>query len=181
MSLALLQRRALLQAAAGLGAAATAGASAAKPPGRPGDFAFLSGEWRIHNRRPKKDGSGFDEFPGEATVHELLGGVCSIEELRIPVKGFAGIGLRLLNLETQVWHDHWVNAKSGVMTVPGQTGHFADGVGSFGATDEWEGKPLLIRGIWDRVTPKSCRWQQATSKDGGATWVTDWEMDWTRA
>ena len=36
------------------------------------------------------------------------------------------------------------------------------------------------RGVWDRITPTSCRWHQSTSKDGGKTWDYNWYMDWTR-
>ena len=52
------------------------------PPGRGvatgrgiGDFDFLAGEWRIHNRR-LKDGTTdiWEEFPGAATVHRVMGG-----------------------------------------------------------------------------------------------------------
>ena len=54
----------------------------------------------------------------EATVVGILGGIASIEELRIPARGFSGMGLRLLDVEKKIWSDHWVNAKSGVVAVP---------------------------------------------------------------
>lgn len=44
------------------------------PEGRPGDFAFLTGEWRIHNRF--RENGTWIEFPGEATVVAILGGDC---------------------------------------------------------------------------------------------------------
>ncbi|MBN8506563.1 MAG: hypothetical protein J0L58_19025 [Burkholderiales bacterium] len=187
MTLALLQRRALLlQAAAagglGAGAAAAAPASASAPtppPGRPGDFDFLTGEWRIHNRRPKAEG-GFDEFPGEATVIRLLDGAASIEELRIPAKGFSGLGLRFFDPKAQLWRDIWMNAKHGIAEGPGMPGHFVDGAGIFEADDKDGETPIKVRGIWDQITPRSCRWRQGVSRDGGRTWTFNWWMDWTR-
>lgn len=196
----LLRRRALfLQAAAGLGAAGgaagasgvvSAGTSAGVPtpnppappvrPGQPGDFDFLTGEWRIANRRPKPEG-GWEEFPGEATVTRLLNGAASIEELRIPVKGFSGLGIRVLDPKAQVWHDVWMNAKHGLIEGPGMPGRFVDGMGVFEADDKDGEQPIKVRGVWDRITPRRCRWHQAVSRDGGATWVVNWEMDWTRA
>lgn len=57
---------------------------------------------------------------------------------------------------------------------------FKAGVATFLSEEEVEGAKVLARGVWDRITPASCRWHQATSKDGGATWAPNWFMDWTR-
>lgn len=178
-----LTRRSLLTATAGIAlmtqAPALSAALAAPPPlGRPGDFDFLTGEWRIHNRF--LEGETWIEFPGEATVVGILAGICSVEELRIPARGFSGMGLRLLDAEKKVWSDHWVNAKSGVVAVPGQLGVFEDGVGTFVAGDTDDRGPVLYRGVWDRITPTSCRWFQGWSRDDGRTWTDTWFMDWTR-
>jgi hypothetical protein len=178
------ERRQLLQAGALSGAvallpeAAAAQTRAAVPPGKPGDFDFLAGEWRIAHRRPRKEG-GWDEFEGEATCWTILGGVGSVEELRIPARNFSGMGLRLLDVEKKIWSDHWVNARSGVLTLPGQTGGFVDGAGVFRAEDEDAGQRIVILGIWDEITPRSCRWRQRISRDGERTWVDDWIMHWT--
>jgi hypothetical protein len=156
-------------------------AEAAKPAaGKPGDFDFLAGEWRIQHRR-LKSADEWDEFEGEATCFTILGGVGSVEELRIPARNFSGMGLRLLDVGAQVWNDYWVNAASGVLSTPGQSGHFQDGVGTFSADDVDGDQPIKVRGVWDRITPTSCRWHQAVSRDGGRTWDVNWTMDWHRA
>lgn len=147
--------------------------------GKPGDFDFLTGEWRIANRQRTAAGDWIS-FPGEATVYAILGGAVSIEELRIPERNFSGMGLRLLDRARGVWVDHWVNAKSGVVSVPGQEGVFTGGVGTFTSMGEEAGKPVIYRGVWDRITPTSCRWFQGTSRDGGASWDDSWFMDWQR-
>lgn len=187
-------RRELLQAAA-LAAmtqlAGTASATAPAPsiatppaptltPGKPGDFDFLTGNWKIRNRQRKEGAKDWDEFPGEATVWGILGGVCSIEELRIPARKFSGMGLRLLDVDKRVWSDHWVNAKSGVVGVPGVTGSFEKGAGIFISEDEENGKPVQYRGVWDGITKTSCRWSQAVSRDGRKSWEDIWLMEWTR-
>lgn len=151
-----------------------------KTPGKPGDFHFLHGEWRIKHRR-MRPGQDWDEFEGEATCWTILGGVGSVEELRIPARDFSGMGLRLLDVTTHVWSDFWVNAKSGVLTTPGMTGSFENGAGIF-ISDEMDGdKPIKVAGIWDEITPASCRWRQSVSRDGGKTWEDNWIMHWTRA
>lgn len=159
-----------------------AGSEQAVPPGKPGDFAFLAGEWRIRHRRRKAAGKDeWDEFEGEATCWTILGGVGSVEELRIPARGFSGMGLRLLDVEKHVWSDFWVNARSGVLTTPGTTGGFVDGVGTFAADDMDGERPIRVKGVWDQITPVSCRWYQAVSWNGGKTWEENWIMHWVRA
>lgn len=173
-------RRALLQTAAGLAAGTLAPAiSAAVPPGKAGEFDFLAGNWKISHKRLKE--SAWDTFRGEATCWSILAGTGSVEELRIPERGFSGMGLRLLDAKQGVWCDYWVNGKDRVVTTPGMTGGFTDGVGTFIADDTDDGKPIKVRGVWDRITPASCRWHQAVSRDGGRTWADNWFMDWTRA
>lgn len=190
------QRRLLLNAGIALGTAALMPASAAAEPegldpippipatpspGRPGDFKFLDGEWRIRHRWLRNGSAEWDRFEGEATCWSILGGVGSVEELRIPAREFSGMGLRLLDLEKKVWSDFWVNAKSGELTTPGQTGSFESGTGIFYSRDTEDGKPAIYAGIWDRITANGCRWRQAASYDDGRTWAQNWIMDWTRA
>lgn len=165
--------------------AASPAATPTQGTGKPGEFNFLAGEWKIKHRRLKTPGPAattkeWDEFEGEATCFTILAGVGSVEELRIPSRGFAGMGLRLLDVENKVWNDFWVNAKSGVLTTPGQTGGFDNGVGTFGADDSDDGKPIKVKGVWDQITPNSCRWWQAVSWDDGKTWEQNWVMEWTR-
>jgi hypothetical protein len=179
------QRRMLLGggAMAALAIPPAAGGTAAVAPklplGKPGDFNFLEGSWKIANRRRKSNGQ-IDVFEGESTCHTILGGAGSVEDLRIPARDFAGMGLRLLDREKQVWVDHWVNAKGGVMTLPGTEGGFVDGAGVFMGEHSEGGRTVIVRGVWDQITPTSCHWTQNVSRDGGTTWTEDWAMVWTR-
>lgn len=147
-------------------------------PGKAGDFDFLTGEWRIHNRSIVN--GKWLEYEGEATVIGILAGIVSIEELRIPARKFSGMGLRILDIEKRVWSDHWVNSRSGVLTAPGQTGSFENGAGIFISDYEEKGRKMLSAGVWDKITPDSCRWRQASSADNGKTWEHNWIMHWTR-
>lgn len=149
--------------------------------GRAGEFDFLSGNWTIKHRQLKSSNPDvWDTFEGQATCWSILDGAVSVEELRIPARNFSGMGLRLLDRQKQVWTDFWVNAKSGAFLAPGVEGSFQDGRGVF-ICNEVEGeKPGQVRGTWDNISATTCRWQQATSRDGGQTWQCNWSMDWTR-
>jgi hypothetical protein len=178
-------RRAVLQSAAGLAIgqiamdASSASVAGNGTPGRPGEFDFLAGNWKISHRRLK--GKDWDLFPGEATCWSILSGAGSIEELRIPARDFAGLGIRLLDAKQRAWSDYWINARSGVIVPPGTMGSFTNGVGTFISDDTDGGTAIKVRGVWDRITPTSCRWHQGVSRDGGKTWEDNWFMDWTRA
>jgi hypothetical protein len=159
--------------------AATAGAENVTGKGI-GDFDFLAGEWKIHHRR-LKDGTtdAWDEFDSGATVHRVLDGMGSIEELRRPDGTFMGMGVRVWHSEEQMWADHWTSAGNGVVNPP-QMGRFIDNAGVFVSEEEIDGSKWLYRGVWDQITPISCRWHQSSSSDGGASWEWNWWMDWTR-
>lgn len=175
-------RRTVLKSAAGLalGASLPLEATATTPPGKPGEFDWLTGEWRIAHRQLKN--GQWDAFPGEATCWSILGGVGHVEELRIPARDFSGMGLRLLDLKTRIWSDYWVNAKSGALGGAGLTGGFVNGEGVFDSRETVDGKEMIYRGLWDHIVPgKSHRWQQMASSDGGKSWDVSWSMDWVRA
>jgi hypothetical protein len=179
------QRRKLLQVAAGMAAVGqlglgSASAAAAKPiaTGKAGDFSFLTGNWKIKNRRLMD--KQWDQFEGEASVVEILGGIASVEELRIPARNFSGMGLRMLDVERKLWADYWVNGKSGVVGQSPAWGSFSDGVGTWDADDVDGAAPIIVRGVWDQITARSCRWYQAISRDDGKTWEENWIMHWTR-
>lgn len=188
------RRRSLLQSVAGLALApmmAQAPAAAAQgaalpilppPPGRAGEFDFLTGEWRIRHERlkdPARD--DWDRFDGEATCWSILAGVASIEELRIPSRQFSGMGLRLFDAGKGHWFELWANAKGASLAGPGMPGGFRDGVAMFEADDADGDAPIRVRSTWDRITPRSCRWQQSVSRDGGRQWTANWIMEWQRA
>lgn len=181
-------RRKLLQSMAGLAVGSmlpsVTAAAATVPgptPGKPGDFEFLAGHWKISHHQMKPGTKQWIDFKGEATCWTVLDGVGSIEELRFPDRNVVGMGLRLLDVEKKVWSDFWVGARSGVLTTPGMLGSFENGAGIFEADDTDDGKPIRVKGVWDRITPTSCRWWQAVSWDTGKTWEENWFMDWQRA
>jgi len=62
--------------------------------------------------------------------------------------------------------------------APGRR-RFTNGVGTLLATDP-DNKKSMARFTWSHITPVSAVWDQATSENAGATWVTSWYMDFKR-
>ncbi len=151
------------------------------PVGKIGEFNFLSGEWKIKHRK-LKGGSKTEwlETEGGATCWHILGGLVSVEELRIPEWKFSGMGLRILDVEKKVWQDFWMNSQNGLLGTEPTLGVFIDGVGTWDSVYEENGKKTIWRGVWDRITPNSHRWYQSVSSDDGKTWELNWEMHWTK-
>jgi hypothetical protein len=146
--------------------------------GKAGDFDFLNGHWTIRHRRHTN--GEWDQFEGEASVVAILGGLVSVEELRIPSRNFCGMGLRTLDLERKLWADYWLNSATGVMSSSPTWGSFVDGVGTWDDVAADGATPAIVRGVWDQITATSCRWYQALSHDGGKTWEENWIMHWER-
>ena len=55
------------------------------------------------------------------------------------------------------------------------TGGFGGGRrGVFYSEETFDGKRVLVRFVIDVTSADSCRFEQAFSVDGGATWETNW-------
>ena len=146
-----------------------------------GDFDFLAGVWQIRHKR-LKDGTKdeWQRFDSGATVHRVLNGMGSVEELRKADGRDMGMGIRIWLPEQKKWADHWTSAGNGVVNAP-QLGQFIDDEGVFISEEDVDGVKWQYRGVWDRITPKRCRWHQSASSDGGKSWEWNWWMEWTRS
>jgi hypothetical protein len=150
------------------------------------DFDFLFGTWNVHNRRlrnPLTGSNDWYEFTSTAIEVPLLGGSANLEQYdaaETPNGPIHAIALRLHDATSGRWSISWSTAGSGSFLVP-TVGAFADGIGTFLASEELGGRPILVRFIWAPDTASSCRWEQAFSSDDGATWETNWIMNFTRA
>ncbi|TMQ13171.1 MAG: DUF1579 domain-containing protein [Deltaproteobacteria bacterium] len=149
------------------------------------DWRFLYGRWRVHHRRLVARLAGseeWQEFEGTSEMWPLLGGAGNVDDnvIELPGDPYRAASLRSLNPETGQWSIWWLDGRRpGVLDVP-VVGSFTDGVGSFLAEDTFDGRPIVIRFLWTRIDTDTPRWEQAFSPDGGDTWETNWEMDFSR-
>lgn len=63
---------------------------------------------------------------------------------------------------------------------PAGAGRFENGVGSFYASFEQDGRKIGGRLQWSAMTRTSAHWEQANSYDDGKTWQTNWIMELQR-
>lgn len=164
---------------------ATSGKSPAEAVGTPSDFDFFIGSWTVKHRRLKQRLVGSDdwqEFDGTCRCWSLLGGLANINErvANRPDGVSSGLGLRAFDPKTRTWADWNLGAKDPHRIDPPIVGTFKDGVGTFLSDDTHEGTPIVVRGLFSHITPRSAQWEQAFSTDRGKTWETNWVMRYTR-
>lgn len=147
------------------------------------DFDFLHGTFRVRNRRLKERLRGSTEwleFEATNASRELLGGLGIEDEYRTEFwPGFVGMAFRFFDPVARRWAIYWADSNRGLLEPP-VYGGFADGAGVFEGDDVFEGRPIRVRFLWTGVASQTPRWEQAFSTDGGATWETNWIMDFER-
>ena len=149
-------------------------------------FDFQRGTWTVRHRRLKQRLAGcreWEAFDGTCEQRPILGGAGNVEDnlLHISTGSYRAIALRSWDPATARWAIWWLDSRAPhALDVP-VVGRFEAGVGSFYAEDVLDGVPVRLRFLWLRTDTPTPRWEQALSADGGATWETNWTMDFERA
>jgi hypothetical protein len=148
------------------------------------DFDFLHGRWRVHNRRlvhPLAGSGEWVEFEGTTLVRPFWDGQGCLEEWEAdaPAGQLSAVSLHLYDPRAKQWSLHWATKADGKIGVP-TVGAFVQGRGDFFAQEDFEGRSIFLRLRWEPRGRGACRFEQAFSVDGGATWETNWIMDFSR-
>ncbi|HEY6940832.1 hypothetical protein [Dokdonella sp.] len=150
------------------------------------DFDFLHGRWIVRNRRLRERLVGcadWDAFDGVQACRPILGGLGNEDEFITDAFGadrFIGMSIRLFDPRAREWSIFWVDNRS-VQLQPPVRGRFDGGVGTFYGRDAHAGTPVLARFVWTVVSADRARWEQAFSTDEGASWETNWIMEFERS
>lgn len=159
--------------------------SAVQAVGTARDFDFFMGSWHVHNRRLRKRLAGsdeWDEFTARSVARPLLDGLGNQDEFRTDYDGgFIGMSFRFFDPVRMRWSIYWADTRRCGELDPPLFGSFVGDTGVFFGRDTFEGRPILVRFIWSRVSTGAPRWEQAFSEDDGASWETNWVMDFTPA
>jgi hypothetical protein len=149
------------------------------------DFDAFLGKWQVRHRRLKQRLVGntqWEEYDGTSNWQSILGGIANFNESVVQRAGqtYRSMGLRAFDAKTNVWTDWSLDGRDPTRIAVDGVGGFANGVGTFFADDTFADKPIRVRGTFTLLTPRSMRWEQAFSPDGGRTWETNYEMHHTR-
>ena len=173
-------------AMAGAGSLAIAApALPATPVGAPRDFDFEHGRWHTTLRRRLRPLSGSDvwaEYSGTTRVDPVLGGRANLVELDVagPEGRIQGLSLRLFETERQRWTLNFSNLASGTLSAPMAGGFGGGRRGVFYSAEDFNGRQVLVRFVIESLSADRCRFEQAFSADGGATWEVNWIATDTR-
>jgi hypothetical protein len=149
------------------------------------DFDFEVGKWKIHLKRmlhPLSGSAEWVEFDGTSVTRQMWDGRANIEEFDTSSADghVGGLTLRLYDPNARQWSLYWASQKSGQMSLPATVGEFKDGIGEFYDQEPFNGRQILVRYQWSRITPNSAHFEQAFSTDAGKTWEVNWITDQTR-
>lgn len=150
------------------------------------DFDFQQGRWHVRHRRLTARLAGctsWEEFPGTSEQRPLLGGNGNIEDnlLHLPGGSYRAVALRSHDPASGSWAIWWLDGRAPHRLDVPVIGRFENGVGRFHADDVLDGRPVRLRFLWLGTDGDTPRWEQALSPDGGASWETNWTMEFTRA
>ena len=116
-------------------------------------------------------------------MRPMLDGQANVDDnlLALPSGTYRALTIRAYDPATKQWSIWWLDSRNPHDLGPPVVGAFRAGVGRFFAADVCNGQPIRVRFLWTDISAASARWQQAFSQDGGATWETNWIMDFERA
>ena len=149
------------------------------------DFDFQIGKWQVRHRRLKRrleQCTEWEEFSGQSEMRLSLGGLGNLEQnvLNIVSGSYHAIAIRAFDPASGTWAIWWLDGRSPhALDVP-VIGSFKEGIGEFTAVDVISERPVLVRFLWLKTATATPRWEQAMSLDQGATWETNWTMDFSR-
>jgi hypothetical protein len=149
------------------------------------DFDFLFGRWNVHNRFLRErlaESEDWVQFEASHAAKPILGGMGNEDEFRTDFQGgFIGMSFRFYDAKHGRWSIYWADTRRCGVLDPPVFGAFKGDVGVFEGEDTFQGQRIRVRFIWTGTHTPTPRWEQAFSADGGASWETNWIMEFMRA
>ncbi len=153
---------------------------------QPTDFDFIIGDWSVIHRRLNARLQGckdWTEFRGTSSTRKILAGFGNVEDnvLQFPDGAVRAVAIRSYDPGTRTWAIWWLDGRAPHSLDTPVVGGFSGTVGTFMANDVLDGRPIQVRFLWRTHPGASPTWEQAFSADGGASWETNWTMEFQRA
>jgi hypothetical protein len=175
---------ALVGVCASVQAAPDPSSAATAPRDGQHDFDFNFGSWKSHIKRrvhPLSGSSDVIELVGTVNTRKVWDGRAQLEEIEAdgPKGHWQGMTLFLYNPQSHQWSQSFSSSAAG--TISGSLiGSFKDGCVELFAADTFEGRSILVRGVWSGITPASHHYEESYSDDGGKTWESEFNADLTK-
>ena len=135
-------------------------------------FDFWLGEWDCS----WSDDSG--RHLGTNSVYLDLGGCVVVENFDgRPSLDFQGLSFSVYDRKARCWKQTWVDSQGDYLDF---AGGFADGVMELRRTGECDDTGSVFRMRWENIERDSFDWSWQRSDDGGDTWLSLWEIEYTR-
>lgn len=149
------------------------------------DFDPLLGNFTFHLRymvHPLTSTPNWTDMSGTGACYKVWDGRAQLDTVELDSSAgghIEGLTLRLYDAAARQWRLYWANNRIGRLDPP-QIGDFRDGHGDFYTTDTINGRVVLIRYDWTRMTSGTPHFEQAFSPDGGKTWEVNWITNQSR-
>jgi hypothetical protein len=148
------------------------------------DFDFSKGVWHTHITRtldPFDGGTHHVTLEGTKTAWPVWGGRAWLEEIEAdgPDGHWEGATLFLYDVRAGQWSQSYSDRDAAVVSAP-TVGSFKAGRAELFATEVYQGRNVLVRGVWSDISADSHRYEISYSPDGGRTWVTGFSAYLTR-
>jgi hypothetical protein len=155
-----------------------AAAQAPAPPTCDGpewkQFDFWVGDWDLSYKAA--DGK---VLASRNKVTKILGGCVLLEQFSgAPGTKLDGHSVSTFDRNARQWKQTWVDNTGSYLDF---TGGFADAKMILARDAERQGKKFRQRMVWQDIRADAFKWLWQRSDDGGATWSTQWEIDYRRA
>jgi hypothetical protein len=148
------------------------------------DFDFARGSWHTHITRvldPFDGGTHTMTMDGTKTARAVWNGRAWLEEIEAdgPDGHWQGATFFLYNPKSGQWSQQYIDSASGDFQPP-TVGSFKDGRAEFFATEVYQGRNVLVRGVWSDISTDAHRYEISYSQDGGRTWLAGFKAYLTR-
>ena len=135
-------------------------------------FDFWLGEWDC------SWSEGGNHRVASNSVYLDLGGAVVVESFDgRPSLEFQGMSFSVYDRVAKCWKQTWVDSEGGYLDF---TGGFENGVMELRRTGEVDGAPALFRMRWENIEADRLDWSWQRSDDGGETWTSLWELEYSR-
>jgi hypothetical protein len=151
------------------------------------DFDFLIGDWKAHVKRlPDRlvGSNAWLEYDGISRHKKILDSNANFEEFEVdnPDKHLhiKAQTLRLYNADSHQWSIYLLDVAKGTLDLPAMVGQFTGNRGEFYDQEDYKGRAILVRYVWNNISPKSAHMEQSFSDDGGKSWEVNWICELSR-